>query len=343
MNKTIIGIIIAVVVVIGGIYLFTQTPQTNTNTTNTQGSTGNTNTTPATNATGKVVFAISDVAVNMSTISEINMTISSIDIYNQTNGWITVSGTPQTYNLLDLNAKNQSKVFTDFQAPVGTYDMIRLSVNKIVVVTKAGITQEAKLPSGELKISTTLVVKDGATSSVNFDFLADKSLHMTGNGGYIFAPVVKTETRSDTNVTVNGDSTVKINGGNVDTNRTDGMDVNGSVKENFQLNVTDKLDVVNGEIKLGDTSNNNTPKASSISIKNFSFSPATLAIKTGTKVTWINDDTVSHTVTSDSGNLLNSGTLSPGQSFSFTFTDTGAVNYHCSIHPMMKGKIVVQK
>ncbi len=92
-------------------------------------------------------------------------------------------------------------------------------------------------------------------------------------------------------------------------------------------------------------SNTPTPPVASdvttISIKNFSFNPSTMTIKTGAKVTWINDDTVSHTVTSDSGNLLNSGTISPGQSFSFTFTSAGSINYHCNIHPMMKGSIVV--
>lgn len=86
-----------------------------------------------------------------------------------------------------------------------------------------------------------------------------------------------------------------------------------------------------------------TPEASNktIEIKNFSFSPSTLNIKTGTKVTWINNDSVSHTVTSDSGNLLNSPALSPGQSFSFTFSAPGSVNYHCAIHPMMKANIIV--
>jgi plastocyanin len=39
---------------------------------------------------------------------------------------------------------------------------------------------------------------------------------------------------------------------------------------------------------------------------------------------------------------LNSGTLTPGQSFNFTFTSSGSVNYHCSIHPTMKASIVVQ-
>ncbi len=78
-----------------------------------------------------------------------------------------------------------------------------------------------------------------------------------------------------------------------------------------------------------------------ISIKDFAFNPGTLKITTGTKVIWTNDDIFPHTITSDSGNLLNSSTLSPGQKFSFTFTNIGKTSYHCSIHPMMKGEIVV--
>lgn len=90
----------------------------------------------------------------------------------------------------------------------------------------------------------------------------------------------------------------------------------------------------------------NTPKTAelkkiTVDIKNFLFNPSVLNIKVGTKVTWVNNDSVSHTVTSDFGNLLNSSTLDPGQSFSFTFTSAGIINYHCAIHPTMKGTVVV--
>lgn len=86
-----------------------------------------------------------------------------------------------------------------------------------------------------------------------------------------------------------------------------------------------------------------TPLAESVAveIKNFSFSPSILAVKAGTKVTWTNNDSAPHTVTSDSGNLLNSPTLSAGQPFSFTFTGVGNASYHCNIHPTMKGSIIV--
>ena len=74
---------------------------------------------------------------------------------------------------------------------------------------------------------------------------------------------------------------------------------------------------------------------------NLAFNPATLTVKAGTKVTWTNNDSVLHTVTSDSGGVLGSTNIPPGQSFSFTFTAPGTVSYHCAVHPSMKGSVTV--
>jgi plastocyanin len=81
-----------------------------------------------------------------------------------------------------------------------------------------------------------------------------------------------------------------------------------------------------------------------ITIENFAFSPATLAVKTGTTVTWTNRDSAPHIVVSDTGaqQAFSSNSLSDGASFTFTFTQAGTYPYHCSIHPSMKGTITVQ-
>lgn len=84
-----------------------------------------------------------------------------------------------------------------------------------------------------------------------------------------------------------------------------------------------------------------TGNGSSVTIANFAFSPASLTVKVGTKVTWTNNDSTTHTVTADQG-AFDAGNLPPGQSFSFTFTKAGTYNYHCSIHPSMTATIVVQ-
>lgn len=76
-----------------------------------------------------------------------------------------------------------------------------------------------------------------------------------------------------------------------------------------------------------------------INIQNFSFSPATLTVKKGATVTWINNDSVPHQINSTT---FNSSQLSKGQSFSFTFDTVGTFDYLCSIHPSMLGKIIVE-
>jgi len=79
-----------------------------------------------------------------------------------------------------------------------------------------------------------------------------------------------------------------------------------------------------------------------VEIKDFAFNPATITIKKGTTVTWTNQDSAPHTVTSESGNELDSPTLSKGQSYSHTFNEVGTFSYYCTIHPRMKGNVVVE-
>ena len=98
---------------------------------------------------------------------------------------------------------------------------------------------------------------------------------------------------------------------------------------------------VSGCTNSGSTTNNTTVSSNSVAIQNFAFNPATLTVKAGTKVTWINQDSTTHQVVSDTG-VFNSGDLSSGQSFSFTFDKAGNYPYHCAVHPSMAGTIVVQ-
>jgi len=76
-----------------------------------------------------------------------------------------------------------------------------------------------------------------------------------------------------------------------------------------------------------------------IVIKNFTFSPATLTIKSGATVTWANEDPVPHNIKSDT---FNSEVFNKGESFQFKFNNTGTYDYTCGIHPNMKGEIIVQ-
>jgi plastocyanin len=76
-------------------------------------------------------------------------------------------------------------------------------------------------------------------------------------------------------------------------------------------------------------------------MKGLAFDPATVTISAGESVTWTNEDSAGHTVVADNGEFK-SDTLGNGGSFSFTFDKAGTYPYHCSIHPSMKGTVVVQ-
>ena len=65
---------------------------------------------------------------------------------------------------------------------------------------------------------------------------------------------------------------------------------------------------------------------------------------------WINDDDVAHTVTPDhrsedsySGEFGSTGVVLPGESYEFLFTEDNEIDYHCTPHPWMKGKIIITK
>ena len=78
-----------------------------------------------------------------------------------------------------------------------------------------------------------------------------------------------------------------------------------------------------------------------VKIDNFTFNPPRLIVTTGTRVTWINEDDIPHTVTSPT-KLFKSKALDTDDRFSFTFTAPGVYEYFCSLHPHMKGTIVVE-
>jgi amicyanin len=91
----------------------------------------------------------------------------------------------------------------------------------------------------------------------------------------------------------------------------------------------------------GCTQQQSPPAGNTVTMKNLAFNPSTITIKAGENVTWTNEDSVSHTVKEVTG-LFESSTLVNGQSFTFTFTTTGTYNYTCTIHPSMKGKVIVE-
>ena len=72
-----------------------------------------------------------------------------------------------------------------------------------------------------------------------------------------------------------------------------------------------------------------------------SYNPLAIEIDSGTTVTWSNDDFVAHTVT-DVEKTFDSEFIQSGNTWSYTFDDTGEFDYFCTLHPWMKGSIYVK-
>lgn len=81
-----------------------------------------------------------------------------------------------------------------------------------------------------------------------------------------------------------------------------------------------------------------------VAIENFTFQPDSISVPPGATVTWVNCEDVGnepHTSTADGG-AWDSPEISTGQRFSHTFPAQGAFPYHCTPHPFMLGKVVVE-
>jgi plastocyanin len=81
---------------------------------------------------------------------------------------------------------------------------------------------------------------------------------------------------------------------------------------------------------------------------NKAFQPNPINVKVGNTVTWVNDDGVTHTITSGSGpndpnygSQFDSGLVAEGQTFTHAFKTVAEFNYFCQIHPSMVGTVIV--
>jgi plastocyanin len=78
-----------------------------------------------------------------------------------------------------------------------------------------------------------------------------------------------------------------------------------------------------------------------IKMQNIAFDPKAVTVKVGQKVTWTNDDSVDHNVTSQSGETIKSDNFGKGGTFSFTPKKAGTIKYVCTIHPGMTATLTV--
>jgi len=203
---------------------------------------------PSSYALGRVVFAVKDAALDMKNVTSVFLTVDKVEAHSAATGeWVTVLSTARQYDLLKLKQTGAAELLADVKLAAGTYDQIRLDVSRVSVVA-SGKTQDAKLPSSTLKIVGNVVVKTDQTAVVTIDFIADKSLHLTGSGKYMLAPVVRLEAKSGATVDVGSDEKVTVSGGKVDDDETVGMDEKGEVKAGFEIDANAKIEIDSNDV-----------------------------------------------------------------------------------------------
>lgn len=176
----------------------------------------------------RAVFTIADKAADMGSVTAIRVTVDQVQVHSAAEGWVTVSSTPRTYDLLQLKASGAQMLLADANLSSGTYGQARLLISNVVITDASG-PHEAKLPSGELKIIQDFELKANSTSAIKFDFAADRSLHLTGRGEYVLAPVVRFEHKEDADVEEKDNDEVEVRSGRVRVDAEFGMDENGRV------------------------------------------------------------------------------------------------------------------
>jgi plastocyanin len=115
---------------------------------------------------------------------------------------------------------------------------------------------------------------------------------------------------------------------------------------------------VTSETQTTTSANQSSTNSTQVMIENFAYNPVDITVPVGTTVTWVNQDSVGHTVTEGDPNSPKPANLrvfdssgegltgkvaliGPGQSWSYTFTTPGTYEYYCIVHPYMIGQVTV--
>ena len=81
-------------------------------------------------------------------------------------------------------------------------------------------------------------------------------------------------------------------------------------------------------------------------IEDICYIPSNIVVEKGKSVTWLNEDSSFHSVTSgfypEPSGLFDSGHLDPYESYTLSFDDLGTYDYFCTLHPWMKAQVIVE-
>lgn len=198
--------------------------------------------------TGRLVLAVTDASADMGQVSSVMITITGVELHNSIEGWTRVSINSTTLDLLKLQGENSNALLADVALSEGTYNQIRLNISEVTVTDVNGV-QKATIPSSELKFAGDLKVAHNGTTSVIFDFIVNDSLHMTGKGEYILAPVIDVEVRENSDVEIISNK-VEVKSGTLKIKSRIGMDHSGNIGAGLKISADDMLELNQGTLRV---------------------------------------------------------------------------------------------
>lgn len=142
------------------------------------------------NVKSAVVF-LSNIEVHMVPNDDVSDNVSgnTTASENETGTWIPVIGAPPSFDL--MNIVGVQKVLGAANITAGKFTQIRMDVTKVTGVTTDNVSFTAEVPSGKLRIVGRFNVDGGRKTVLTLDFDGEKSLIKTGDGKFLFKPVVK--------------------------------------------------------------------------------------------------------------------------------------------------------
>jgi len=187
---------------------------------------------------------------------------------------------------------------------------------------------QGKFDSSLINAGASWVLNTAKLDAGDYDYYCTLHPHMTGllKVSGAAAPAAGSQQNATGNTTGNQSSPAAGNSSSSASNATSGNSSGGAV--------------TNVSIVVG----------ASVATNNQFYNPASVETTVGSMVTWKNNDSTLHTVTSgtvDNGkptpdNKFGSDYLNNGNTFSFVFDTAGDFPYYCSIHPWMTGKVIVK-
>lgn len=118
------------------------------------------------------------------------VTVKNLEVHKAGGPWTVVAQDMEPFDLKLL--EDREDLLTDAIVDEGIYTQIRLDIESVIIWVADDETQhEARVPSGKIKLVGSFNIIDGGETEITIDFIGAESVNVTGNGEYIFKPVIR--------------------------------------------------------------------------------------------------------------------------------------------------------